>query len=106
MTTVNVRGATVEVRSLSVTKSLLKQVRVFKQTPPEPFCQMPPAEETLGKVRVLPEHVIGWFRGSVLGEEEDDFVLFLKDGDLVLGKMGRHSFRWLLPKECKQLYIA
>lgn len=103
-TEIQVRGATIPVRSLPVTRHLLKQCRVFKGTPPLPFCEV--ADDHMGRTKVLPEYAIGWFRGSVLGDEFSDFVMFVKDGDAVLGKMGRDLGRWSLPKEVKQLYIG
>jgi hypothetical protein len=104
---VNVRGVDVNVRSLTLTRHLIKQCRVFKGTPAEPFCKSTDITGQGGwRVEVLPEFAVAWFRGSVLDEEYDDFVLFAKDGDLFLGKMSRSINRWKLPTTCKQVYIA
>jgi hypothetical protein len=96
---VSVNGATVQVRTLTVTKALLKQARVFKYAPPRPFCNI--LEHS---TEVLPEFAVGWFRGCVIGDEDNDYVLFAKDGDIMLGKMMR-VMRWKLPDTVKQLYI-
>lgn len=99
-TEVKARTAQVTVRTVTLTKALLKQCRTFTDTPKEPFCRT-----TESGTEVLPEFAVGWFRGSVLGDEDHDFVLFARDGDLLLGRFWRSISRWRLPKECKQLYI-
>lgn len=102
MTEVKARTAEVVVRTVTITRALLKQVRVFNSTPPEQFVVV---DEDKRTVVVVPDHAIGWFRGTVLGDEYYDYVLFAKDGDLYLGKFGRTTARWKMSKEVKQLYI-
>ncbi len=106
MVEVAVRGVRIEVRSASLTKALLKQCRVFTADPPKPFCEIVTNEQSVGHVQVLPEFAVGWFRGTVLGDDERDYVVFAKDGDVLLGRFWKTMMRWKMPKECKQLYIA
>jgi len=106
MATVNARTAKVEVRQVTLTKALLKQVREFKALPPEPF-RLPyqnPEDSYKESPRANPDLAVGWFRGTVLGEEYDDFILFAKDGDLYLWKFPRMHGRPIVGS-IKQLYI-
>lgn len=96
MAEVYARIAMVVVRTVTVTRALLKQCRVFTGIPPKPYYDGD---------SVLAEYAVGWFRGTVLGDDDHDYVLFAKEGDLVLGKFWRSMQRWKLPKEVKQLYI-
>lgn len=99
------RGASVEVRTVTLTKALLKQCRQFSDVPPKPYAQVVTGQNGSGHVEVLTEFAVGWFRGSVLGDDDHDYVLFAKDGDLVLGKFWRNITRWKMPPTCKQLYL-
>ena len=106
MPKVKARIASVTVRTIDVTRSLLKQCRIFTKGPPKPFCEE--IDDDLGRLglKVLPEFAVGWFRGTVLGDEDNDYVLFARDGDLALGRFPRTYMRWRLPPEVKQLYIV
>ena len=132
--TVNVRGVKLEVRSVNLTKALLKQVRRFQGDPSRPYV-IPPLSEAeearldeinskigaseeekeeakrlLDKLnhthsRVNPEYTVGWIRGSVLDAEYEDFVLFAKDGDLFLWAVARSTLKRVIGKDVKQIYI-
>jgi len=134
MTNVNVRGVKLEVRTVNLTKALLKQLRRFQGDPPRPFV-IPPlteaeevrlneinnkigttdeekdeAKRLIDKLnhthsRINPEYTVGWFRGSVLEAEYEDFVLFAKDGDLFLWAVARSSMKRILTKDVKQIYV-
>jgi hypothetical protein len=96
---VQARGATVEVRSVKLTRALLKQLREI-QTLPEAWCE----RDAEGKlVKVKDEFVIGWIDGSVLAEEHTKLVLCSNGkGDLYLWGRGL-MFR--PERYYKQLYI-
>lgn len=98
MADVQVRSVTLEVRSARLTKPLLKQFRKLSSIPSE-WCAEPNGEVT----KLKPEHVVGWFHGSVLGEEHATYVILASGrGDYYIAE--KH---WLKFVEApKQIYIG
>lgn len=103
MTQVNVRGAKLEIRTVNLTKALLKQLRMFRDTPPEPFIQIV-GEGEAREPKVNLELAVGWISGTVLGEESQDFILLARDGDLFLWRAYR-AYSPKLFRGLKQLYL-
>jgi hypothetical protein len=99
---VNVRKVDVTVRTVSLTKALLKQVREFKSVPLEPFRTKLDEHQ---RWTFNAEYTVGWFRGTVLGYEYEDCVLLAKDGDLYISRVVRSNLRQVLPEGCKQIYV-
>lgn len=93
---VNIRQANVEIRTVKLTKALLKQFRKLRGT------EIP--DKWLDENREFkPEFLIGWFRGTVLGEEFQDFTLLTNNnGDYFIYAHVSNSTR----KNCKQIYIT
>ncbi len=98
MAEVQVRSVTLEVRSARLTKPLLKQFRKINHIPPEWIATQ---DET--SIKLKPEHVVGWFHGSVLGEEHATYVILASGkGDYYIAE--KH---WLKFVEApKQIYIG
>lgn len=76
MSEVKVRQAEVTVRTVKLSKALLKQVSQIRSVPKGALQE--------GTSLLNPEYVVGWIHGSVLGDEFGRYVLFQKDGDLYL----------------------
>jgi hypothetical protein len=100
MADVKARTAEVVIRTVKLTRALLKQLREVKQLPEE-WTERDDQGQFTG---FRPEFAVGWFDGSVLGDEYTKFVL-LKNGkgDLYLWGRGCHTDP--ITKKLKQLYI-
>jgi hypothetical protein len=98
-----VRGATIVVRSVSLTKNLLKQMRRIHSWPRD--WELEERDENSIK-KPDPKYIVGYLSGVAIGEYEHDYYLLLQDheGDYCLMKVG--DIRWWTKKTgCKQLYI-
>jgi len=92
---VKVTQATLEVRTLKLTKALLKQFRKLS------FNGIP--ENWTENNEFKKENCVGWFSGTVLGEEHSDFLLLTNNkGDyFVYNHVSNYS-----RKNFKQIYLA
>ena len=92
---VELRSATLELRSYKLTRSLLKQAKKLNSLG-EPF------QVKVGDGYELnQDYCVGYIHGSVLGDEFSLYVIFVKDGDLYL-------FNWpgfKPPPWCKRIYV-
>ena len=126
---VKVAGATLELRTMKLTRALLKQFRVLRAlpdkfraglseserirkaeldskaewTPEEQKERGELAEKYVSSAKLNPDFCVGWVHGSVLGEEGRSAVVFLKDGDGYLYKV--YDYHWKPESWCKQLYL-
>lgn len=102
MADVQVRSVTLEVRSARLTKPLLKQFRKINTLPDSWLAD--PSTVGAGEARKLkPDHVVGWFHGSVLGEEYATYVILTSGkGDYYIAE--KHWLRFQV--EPKQIYIG
>lgn len=74
---VELRAATVALRSFQLTRSLIKQAKRLRAIPKE-FRESESAAEVNDKC-------VGWVRGSAIGEDEfTNYLLFVHDGDLYI----------------------
>lgn len=90
----DIRVAQLAVRTVPLTKALLKQFR--RITSHEDYGMF--GENGQEKL----DHVVGWLKGTVLGEQYQDFTLFASgDGDFYLYAHVSPRVR----KNCKQVYV-
>jgi hypothetical protein len=94
MADVEVKVAELQVRTLKLTRNLLKQIPSIDRAP----------ENCMADGKLKADKVVGWIHGSVLGDEWTRYVLLnLGDGEYRL--MNWPGFKADQP-ECKQIYIA
>lgn len=94
-TEVEVRTAEVTVRSLRITRSLIKQFRVLRSIP----------LEWMDQGKIIAKYVVGWLDGSVREGDCSRYLLLQKDGDCYLHgyyMIGSNSY---IPP-CKQIYVS
>lgn len=94
MTEVKVTTATIEIRTVKLTKALLKQFRRLDRVPTYWL-------DDKGNPKA--EHVVGWLHGSVLGDEFNEYSLWTN---------GQGDY-WLYPytgdkvkQMTKQIYVV
>jgi hypothetical protein len=93
MADVNVRMADLQIRTTRLTRALLKQFRRLQSIP----------RDWTDGGRLKLDHVVGWFHGSVLGDEFALYTLLTdKKGDYFV-----YAYLWdEVKKDCKQIYIV
>lgn len=88
-TELNARGAMLTVRTVALTRGLLKQLRKLRAPYPQPFMKGEDFD---------PERMLGWFDGIVLGDAFTQYTVILgDDGDVFLV---HHKV-----KGAKQIYV-
>lgn len=92
----NVNTATLELRTVKLTKGLLQQIPMVHRLP----------EGTYDKDgNILPEKVVGWIHGSVLGDKHATAILFNLGGGEYRVFMYPGTRQKCL-RDIKQIYIV
>jgi hypothetical protein len=93
MMEIKVNSATVELRTVKLTRALLKQMPRLTYREIGPLCEG-------GSLK--PEHVVGWIHGSVLGDEWSRYALVaVRPGEYGVAELADHD-----TKKYKQIYIV
>lgn len=93
MAEVNVRTATVEIRTVKLSAKLFKQVRVLSG--------YTDVVAIFGTVDEMQKHILGWITGAACGHDEwHNFYLLAKDGDIFLTYAPSEGI-----KKYKQIYV-
>ena len=93
---VNLKSADIKLRSMPLTRSLLKQAKKLEKIPGKFRIET----EEGGKLN--PQYCIGYVHGSVVGDEFSLIVLFVYEGDLF-------TYNWpgFKPESwCKRIYVG
>lgn len=99
MAEITVNEVKVELRTVKLTKGLLKQMKPIDRVSDAPYRFMMD-----DKGNLKPEHVVGWVHGSVLGDDYNAWIILTPaPGEYLRYNCGCMTS---LTKNIKQIYIS